>query len=148
MHRGTQPTVLAQKTYKGCLKYRFSILTRHHKLDVESDNGNTFILEWKSMVQRKFVFQLEKLCPWRFFIIFFNVHINSEVVNFGVDPIFPYIFQKTTTVVKFKDARWMALPHSESSLKKAPKNSLSMSVNKWLPIKIWSWSKFISKLAK
>ena len=42
MHRGTQPTVLAQKTYKGCLKCRFSKLTRHHNLAVESANGNTF----------------------------------------------------------------------------------------------------------
>ena len=42
VHRSTQPSFLTHKTYYGWLKCRFSNLTRHHKLAVESANGNTF----------------------------------------------------------------------------------------------------------
>ena len=71
---------------------------------------------------------------WLSIISNVSVPIKTEVVKFGVDPIFPYIFQKTTTIVTFKDDRWIAMPKSERSLKKSSKNS--MSVNKWSTIQM------------
>ena len=53
------------------------------------------------------------------------------MVDFCVDPFFTFAhIQKTTTMVKVKDGRWMAMPKSETSLKKASKTSSEMSVNK------------------